>query len=219
MCSPCNPPPVHASCFSPDDSVPPRVNLSIRNKSISSYFENNFVGVNGTLARSGDGTALACELMQGNSRGTSNPWQQQLIMNTTTTTGTKMNAPRCVHRLCGNGAFSSSSSSSSLDSSSASSSSSSNAFFGELQRKTATTPQEAAMVERKKEEEVAIVWFKHDLRMDDHLGLAASAQYHRVIPLFIFDSHFYAGKLSKVLPQKPKGNYRRIMSIISFHLC
>jgi hypothetical protein len=187
--------------------------LSIRNKSSSSsFFDNSFVGVNGTLARSGDGTALACELMQGNSRGTSNPWQQ-LIMNTTT--GTKMNAPRCVHRLCGNGAFSSSSSSStSLDSSSsASSSSSSNAFFGELQRNTATT-QEAAMVEHKKEE-VAIVWFKHDLRMDDHLGLAASAQYHRVIPLFIFDSHFYAGKLSEsFLKNQREINYRRIILLL-----
>ena len=197
MCSPCNPPPLHASCFSPDDSIPPRVNLSIRNKSSSPFLENNFVGVNGTLARSGDGTALACELMQGNSGGASNPWQQ--LMMHTATTGTKMNAPRCMHRIYGNGAFSSSpspssSSTSSDSSSSASSSSSSNAFFGELQRKTATT-QEAAMLEHK--EEVAIVWFKHDLRMDDHLGLAASAQYHRVIPLFIFDSHFYAGKLSE----------------------
>lgn len=77
------------------------------------------------------------------------------------------------------------------------------------------------MLEHKKEE-VAIVWFKHDLRMDDHLGLAASAQYHRVIPLFIFDSHFYAGKLSESFLK----NQREIivelyysMSIISFHLC
>jgi deoxyribodipyrimidine photolyase len=68
------------------------------------------------------------------------------------------------------------------------------------------------MVEHKKEEEVAIVWFKHDLRMDDHLGLAASAQYHRVIPLFIFDSHFYAGKWSEsFLKDQREVNYRRII--------
>ncbi|XP_024379192.1 uncharacterized protein [Physcomitrium patens] len=39
----------------------------------------------------------------------------------------------------------------------------------------------------------AIVWFKHDLRTDDHPGLAFAAQYDHVIPLFIFDSSFYAG--------------------------
>jgi hypothetical protein len=47
------------------------------------------------------------------------------------------------------------------------------------------------MVEKK----VAIVWFKHDLRMDDHPGLASAAQYDYVLPLFIFDSSFYAGML------------------------
>ncbi|KAG0573379.1 hypothetical protein KC19_VG173400 [Ceratodon purpureus] len=45
------------------------------------------------------------------------------------------------------------------------------------------------MVEKK----VAIVWFKHDLRMDDHPGLASAAQYDHVLPLFILDSSFYAG--------------------------
>lgn len=42
----------------------------------------------------------------------------------------------------------------------------------------------------------AIVWFKHDLRTDDHPGLAFAAQYDHVIPLFIFDSSFYAGNFS-----------------------
>lgn len=45
------------------------------------------------------------------------------------------------------------------------------------------------------EEKVAVVWFKHDLRMDDHPGLISAAQYDNVLPLFIFDSSFYAGML------------------------
>lgn len=38
---------------------------------------------------------------------------------------------------------------------------------------------------------IAIVWFKHDLRLDDHPGLlsAASAAYDSVVPLYIFDAH------------------------------
>lgn len=47
----------------------------------------------------------------------------------------------------------------------------------------------------KVENQVAIVWFKHDLRMDDHVGLASAKQYDHVVPLFIFDSVFYAGTL------------------------
>jgi len=45
------------------------------------------------------------------------------------------------------------------------------------------------------EKKVAIVWFKHDLRMDDHVGLTFALQYDHVMPLFIFDSSFYAGTL------------------------
>jgi len=43
---------------------------------------------------------------------------------------------------------------------------------------------------------VAIVWFKHDLRVDDHVGLTSAMQYDHVLPLFIFDYSFYAGTLS-----------------------
>lgn len=49
------------------------------------------------------------------------------------------------------------------------------------------------------EKKVAIVWFKHDLRMDDHVGLASAMQYDVVLPLFIFDSSFYAGMHSDKL--------------------
>lgn len=54
---------------------------------------------------------------------------------------------------------------------------------------THTTEQNGTTVEKK----VAIVWFKHDLRMDDHVGLTSALQYDHVLPLFIFDSSFYAG--------------------------
>jgi hypothetical protein len=40
---------------------------------------------------------------------------------------------------------------------------------------------------------VAIVWFKHDLRVDDHPGLAAAAEYEQVLPLFIFDPQVCTG--------------------------
>eukprot|EP00252_Welwitschia_mirabilis_P020629 TRINITY_DN508_c0_g1_i8.p1 TRINITY_DN508_c0_g1~~TRINITY_DN508_c0_g1_i8.p1 ORF type:complete len:589 (-),score=93.38 TRINITY_DN508_c0_g1_i8:594-2360(-) len=39
----------------------------------------------------------------------------------------------------------------------------------------------------------AIVWFKHDLRTDDHPGLCQASQYDSVVPLFVFDPHFYSG--------------------------
>ncbi|KAF8379290.1 hypothetical protein HHK36_028723 [Tetracentron sinense] len=40
---------------------------------------------------------------------------------------------------------------------------------------------------KKEESRVAVVWFKHDLRIDDHLGLVAASQYQRVVPLYVFD--------------------------------
>ncbi|XP_073064375.1 uncharacterized protein [Primulina eburnea] len=33
----------------------------------------------------------------------------------------------------------------------------------------------------------AIVWYKHDLRVEDHIGLVAAAKHHCVVPLYIFD--------------------------------
>jgi hypothetical protein len=55
--------------------------------------------------------------------------------------------------------------------------------------------------EKEKEEggQLAIVWFKHDLRIDDHLGLAAALEYERVLPLFIFDPDVYAGWSKELL--------------------
>lgn len=43
----------------------------------------------------------------------------------------------------------------------------------------------------------AVVWFKHDLRIDDHPGLVAAAAEPRrpVVPLYVFDSRILAGKL------------------------
>ncbi|XP_059666983.1 uncharacterized protein LOC132312581 isoform X2 [Cornus florida] len=33
----------------------------------------------------------------------------------------------------------------------------------------------------------AVVWFKHDLRVDDHPGLVAVSRYRTVVPLYVFD--------------------------------
>jgi hypothetical protein len=43
----------------------------------------------------------------------------------------------------------------------------------------------------------AVVWFKHDLRIDDHPGLVAAAAEPRrlVVPLYVFDHRILAGKL------------------------
>ncbi|XP_006660884.1 uncharacterized protein LOC102721765 isoform X1 [Oryza brachyantha] len=42
--------------------------------------------------------------------------------------------------------------------------------------------------------DAAVVWFKHDLRVDDHPGLAAAAEPRRpVVPLYVFDRRILAG--------------------------
>jgi hypothetical protein len=43
----------------------------------------------------------------------------------------------------------------------------------------------------------AVVWFKHDLRLDDHPGLVAACAERRrpVVPLYVFDRRILAGKL------------------------
>lgn len=33
----------------------------------------------------------------------------------------------------------------------------------------------------------AVLWFKHDLRLDDHPGLAAAARFPSLVPLYVFD--------------------------------
>lgn len=33
----------------------------------------------------------------------------------------------------------------------------------------------------------AIVWYKHDLRIDDHPGLLAASQHRTLVPLYVFD--------------------------------
>ncbi|KAG9452441.1 hypothetical protein H6P81_005345 [Aristolochia fimbriata] len=45
----------------------------------------------------------------------------------------------------------------------------------------------AGREEVKKDAGVALVWFKHDLRTDDHLGLLAASQCRTVLPLYVFD--------------------------------
>ncbi|XP_031265865.1 uncharacterized protein LOC116124296 isoform X2 [Pistacia vera] len=43
----------------------------------------------------------------------------------------------------------------------------------------------------------AIVWFKQDLRVDDHLGLMAASHYQAVLPLYVFD-HRILSRLQQV---------------------
>jgi len=46
------------------------------------------------------------------------------------------------------------------------------------------------------------VWFKHDLRIDDHPGLAAAVAEPRrpVVPLYVFDRRILAGMLLVLVP-------------------
>ncbi|RVW90612.1 hypothetical protein CK203_038795 [Vitis vinifera] len=47
------------------------------------------------------------------------------------------------------------------------------------------------------DDSVAVLWFKHDLRIDDHPGLVAAASRHRtVIPLYVFDRRILSRELS-----------------------
>jgi hypothetical protein len=36
-------------------------------------------------------------------------------------------------------------------------------------------------------EGAAILWFKHDLRVDDHPGLVTASKYRSLVPLYVFD--------------------------------
>ncbi|KAJ0043203.1 hypothetical protein Pint_17261 [Pistacia integerrima] len=48
----------------------------------------------------------------------------------------------------------------------------------------------------------AIVWFKQDLRVDDHLGLMAASNYQAVLPLYVFDHRilsFYSDEMLELV--------------------
>ncbi|PWZ14616.1 Pheophytinase, chloroplastic [Zea mays] len=51
----------------------------------------------------------------------------------------------------------------------------------------------------------AVVWFKHDLRIDDHPGLAAAVSEPRrpVVPLYVFDRRILAGNVGCVGARRP----------------
>ncbi|XP_077235482.1 DNA photolyase [Tasmannia lanceolata] len=57
--------------------------------------------------------------------------------------------------------------------------------------------------EVKNSSDVALVWFKQDLRTDDHPGLVAASRYRTVVPFYVFDhrilSHFPDEMLELVL--------------------
>ena len=40
----------------------------------------------------------------------------------------------------------------------------------------------------------AVIWFKQDLRVDDHLGLVAASKYQAVVPLYVFDHRILSRK-------------------------
>lgn len=42
-------------------------------------------------------------------------------------------------------------------------------------------------------ERVAILWFKKDLRLDDHQGLSSTSSYHTLLPVYIFDPYLLRG--------------------------
>lgn len=46
---------------------------------------------------------------------------------------------------------------------------------------------------------IAIVWFKHDLRIDDHPGLLAASRFPNVIPLYVFDHRILSRELCQFL--------------------
>lgn len=50
-----------------------------------------------------------------------------------------------------------------------------------------------------------MVWFKHDLRIDDHPGLAAAVSEPRrpVVPLYVFDRRILAGNVGCVGARRP----------------
>lgn len=58
---------------------------------------------------------------------------------------------------------------------------------------TASAAERSSATGEIQEKKVAIVWFKHDLRLDDHPGLAAASEYQHVLPLFIFDPYVCSG--------------------------
>jgi deoxyribodipyrimidine photolyase len=41
----------------------------------------------------------------------------------------------------------------------------------------------------------AILWFKHDLRVDDHPGLVAASKYRSLVPLYVFDHRILSREL------------------------
>lgn len=58
----------------------------------------------------------------------------------------------------------------------------------------AVVSQGSERVLQGKERGPCIVWFKHDLRTDDHPGLVAASSYHTVIPVYVFDPVLLAGQ-------------------------
>ncbi|KAI5056684.1 hypothetical protein GOP47_0028502 [Adiantum capillus-veneris] len=50
-----------------------------------------------------------------------------------------------------------------------------------------------ASMQTSKNKDVAILWFKKDLRLDDHVGLSISTAYQALLPVYVFDPHLLRG--------------------------
>ncbi|MCO5548437.1 hypothetical protein L7F22_001893 [Adiantum nelumboides] len=50
-----------------------------------------------------------------------------------------------------------------------------------------------ASIQKSKNKDVAILWFKKDLRLDDHVGLSLSIAYQALLPVYIFDPYLLRG--------------------------
>ena len=53
--------------------------------------------------------------------------------------------------------------------------------------------------DRREANDVALVWFKHDLRIDDHPGLVAASRYRTVVPVYVFDHRILSRNTRKPL--------------------
>lgn len=51
----------------------------------------------------------------------------------------------------------------------------------------------------KGQEEVVLLWFKQDLRIDDHPGLVRASRFKTLIPVYVFDRDICSRKLIYIL--------------------
>lgn len=65
-----------------------------------------------------------------------------------------------------------------------------------LKMSTQREVRSTAAAEHTNSGDAAVIWFKHDLRIDDHIGLVAASQYRTIIPLYVFDHRILSSQFS-----------------------